>query len=300
MKKLLMIASAIILMGSSVSAQKLVKAGTLVEKNTSWYFGTENASNLVLDAIKAYNNIDAKAYLSCFDDDYVKANTDRVYKEFATFKAVNRKVNIVIPVRTDGWPNQTEVQIYDVLDREYKNGSKHKQQEHRVYIVSDSSKKISGIWSSIILDDKNEYGLPNGGKFFSKGDTSTITFSNRGEVELIENLAKDWNKMDGKALGKYFADTVSVTNNEGRKFKIANSDWANIFNDVESIEWKLGMINPGKITNTDPVSGIIVLSSYKEKKKDGTKKHVSTYHWFNYSLDKKITSISWMERPILP
>lgn len=295
-----MIASAIILMVSSVSAQKLVKAGTLVEKNTSWYFGTENASNLVLDAIKAYNNIDAKAYLSCFDDDYVKANTDRVYKEFATFKAVNRKVNIVIPVRTDGWPNQTEVQIYDVLDREYKNGSKHKQQEHRVYIVSDSSKKISGIWGSIILDDKNEYGLPNGGKFFSKGDTSTITFSNRGEVELIENLAKDWNKMDGKALGKYFADTVSVTNNEGRKFKVANSDWANIFNDVESIEWKLGMINPGKITNTDPVSGIIVLSSYKEKKKDGTKKHVSTYHWFNYGLDKKITSISWMERPILP
>ena len=300
MKKLLMIASAIILMVSSVSAQKLVKAGTLVEKNTSWYFGTENASNLVLDAIKAYNNIDAKAYLSCFDDAYVKANTDRVYKEFATFKAVNRKVNIVIPVRTDGWPNQTEVQIYDVLDREYKNGSKHKQQEHRVYIVSDSSKKISGIWSSIILDEKNEYGLPNGGKFFSKGDTSTITFSNRGEVELIENLAKDWNKMDGKALGKYFADTVSVTTFEGRKFKVANSDWVNMFNDVESIEWKLGMINPGKITNTDPVSGIIVLSSFKEKKKDGTKKHVSAFHWFMYGLDKKITSISWMERPIMP
>jgi hypothetical protein len=300
MKKLLMIASAIILMVSSVSAQKLVKAGTLVEKNTSWYFGTENASNLVLDAIKAYNNIDAKAYLSCFDDAYVKANTDRVYKEFATFKAVNRKVNIIIPVRTDGWPNQTEVQIYDVLDREYKNGSKHKQQEHRVYIVSDSSKKISGIWSSIILDDKNEYGLPNGGKFFSKGDTSTITFSNRGEVELIENLAKDWNKMDGKALGKYFADTVSVTTFEGRKFKVANSDWANMFNDLESVDWKLGMINPGKITNTDPVSGIIVLSSFKEKKKDGTKKHVSAFHWFMYGLDKKITSISWMERPIMP
>lgn len=300
MKKLLMIASAIILMVSSVSAQKLVKAGTLVEKNTSWYFGTENASNLVLDAIKAYNNIDAKAYLSCFDDAYVKANTDRVYKEFATFKAVNRKVNIIIPVRTDGWPNQTEVQIYDVLDREYKNGSKHKQQEHRVYIVSDSSKKISGIWSSIILDEKNEYGLPNGGKFFSKGDTSTITFSNRGEVELIENLAKDWNKMDGKALGKYFADTVSVTTFEGRKFKVANSDWANMFNDVESVDWKLGMINPGKITNTDPVSGIIVLSSFKEKKKDGTKKHVSAFHWFMYGLDKKITSISWMERPIMP
>ena len=187
MKKLLMIASAIILLTSSVHAQKLVKAGTLVEKNTPWYFGTENASNLVLNAIKAYNNMDAKAYLSCFDDNYVKNNSDRVYKEFATFKAVNRKVNIVIPVRTDGWPNQTEVQIYDDLDREYKNGSKHKQQEHRVYIVNDSSKKISMVWGSIILDEKNEYGLPNGGKYYSKNDTSTITFSNRGEVELIEN-----------------------------------------------------------------------------------------------------------------
>ena len=300
MKKLLMIASAIILLASSANAQKLVKAGTLVEKNTPWYFGTENASNLVLNAIKAYNNMDAKAYLSCFDDNYVKNNSDRVYKEFATFKAVNRKVNIVIPVRTDGWPNQTEVQIYDDLDREYKNGSKHKQQEHRVYVVNDSSKKISMVWGSIILDEKNEYGLPNGGKYYSKNDTSTITFSNRGEVELIENLVKDWNKMDGKAIGKYFADTVSITTNEGRKLKIANSQWANTFDDIESIEWKLTMVNPGKITNTDPVSGIVVLSNLKEKKKDGTKKHVGTFHWFMYGLDKKITSVSWMESPILP
>jgi len=202
MKKLLMIASAIILLASSASAQKLVKAGTLVEKNTPWYFANDNVSEIVLNAIKAYNNMDAKAYLSYFDDDYVKANTDRVYKEFASFKAVNRKVNIVIPVRTDGWPNQTEVQIYCDLDREYKNGSKHKQQEHRVYIVSDSSKKISGVWGSIILDNKNEYGLPNGGKVYMKNDTTTMTLTNRGEVETIESLVKDWNKMDGKAIGK--------------------------------------------------------------------------------------------------
>jgi len=300
MKKLLMIASAIILLASSVSAQKLVKAGTLVEKNTPWYFGTENASNLVLDAIKAYNNIDPKTYLSYFDDKYVSANKDRIYKEFATFKAVNRKVNIVIPVRTDGWPNQTEVQIYDDLDREYKNGSKHKQQEHRVYIVNDSSKKISMVWGSVILDEKNEYGLTTGGKYYSKTDTATISFSNRGEVELIENLVKDWNKMDGKAVAKYFEDTISVTNNEGHKSKMTKSQWANIFDNVESVEWKLNMVNPGKITNTDPVSGIIVLSTYKVKQKDGTGKNVRSYHWFMYGLNKKITSVSWMESPILP
>jgi len=300
MKKLLMIASAIILLASSANAQKLVKAGTLVEKNTPWYFGTENASDLVLNAIKAYNNIDAKAYLSCFDDNYVKNNSDRVYKEFASFKAVNRKVNIVIPVRTDGWPNQTEVQIYDDLDREYKNGSKHKQQEHRVYVVNDSSKKISMVWGSVILDEKNEYGLPNGGKVYMKNDTTTMTLTNRGEVETIESLVKDWNKMDGNALAKYFDDTVSITNNEGRKSKMINSQWANIFDNFESVEWKLGMIIPGKITNTDPESGIVVLSNFKEKRKDGTKKYVSAYHWFGYGVNKKITSVSWMESPILP
>ena len=300
MKKLLMIASAIILLASSATAQKLVKAGTLVEKNTPWYFANDNVSEIVLNAIKAYNNIDAKAYLSYFDADYVKANTDRVYKEFASFKTVNRKVNIVIPVRTEGWPNQTEVQIYCDLDREYKNGSKHKQQEHRVYIVNDSSKKISGVWGSLILDNKNEYGLPNGGKVFMKNDTTTMTLSNRGEVETIESLVKDWNKMDGKAIGKYFDDTVNITTNEGRKLKIANSQWANIFDDIQSIEWKLGMIIPGKITNTDPESGIIVLSSFKEKKKDGTAKHVSSYHWFMYGVNKKINGVSWMESPILP
>ena len=300
MKKLLMIASAIILLASSATAQKLVKAGTLVEKNTPWYFANDNVSEIVLNAIKAYNNMDAKAYLSYFDADYVKANTDRVYKEFASFKAVNRKVNIVIPVRTDGWEKQTEVQIYCDLDREYKNGSKHKQQEHRVYIVNDSSKKISGVWGSLILDNKNEYGLPNGGKVFMKNDTTTMTLSNRGEVETIESLVKDWNKMDGKAIGKYFDDTVNITTNEGRKLKIANSQWANIFDDIQSIEWKLGMIIPGKITNTDPESGIIVLSSFKEKRKDGTAKHVSSYHWFMYGVNKKINGVSWMESPILP
>ncbi len=300
MKKLLMIASAIILLASSATAQKLVKAGTLVEKNTPWYFANDNVSEIVLNAIKAYNNMDAKAYLSYFDADYVKANTDRVYKEFASFKTVNRKVNIVIPVRTEGWPNQTEVQIYCDLDREYKNGSKHKQQEHRVYIVNDSSKKISGVWGSLILDNKNEYGLPNGGKVFMKNDTTTMTLSNRGEVETIESLVKDWNKMDGKAIGKYFDDTVNITTNEGRKLKIANSQWANIFDDIQSIEWKLGMIIPGKITNTDPESGIIVLSSFKEKRKDGTAKHVSSYHWFMYGVNKKINGVSWMESPILP
>ena len=67
MKKLLMIASAIIVLVSSASAQKIVKAGTLYEKNTPWYFGTENASELVLNVIKAYNNLDTKTYLSYFD-----------------------------------------------------------------------------------------------------------------------------------------------------------------------------------------------------------------------------------------
>jgi len=81
---------------------------------------------------------------------------------------------------------------------------------------------------------------------------------------------------------------------------MTKSQWANIFDNVESVEWKLSMVNPGKITNTDPVSGIIVLSTYKVKQKDGKGKNVRSYHWFMYGLNKKITSVSWMESPILP
>jgi hypothetical protein len=289
-------------MASSAKAQKIVKAGNVTESNTAWYFANDKESEIVLNVIKAYNNLDAKTYLSYFDDKFVRENKDRVVKEFDMYKTVKREIVSILPMRNDGksWKGQTVVQIYSHLTKEWKNGSKHKQDEHRVYFVNDTTKKISGSWTGINLNQDNEFGLPNGGKFYSKNDTSTITFSNRGEVETIESLVKDWNKMDGKALGKYFADTVNITTNEGRKLKIANSQWANMFDDVASIEWKLGMINPGKITNTDPESGIIVLSTFKEKKKDGTTKYVNAYHWFMYNINKKITSISWMERPILP
>jgi len=305
MKKLLMIASAIILLTSSVHAQKLVKAGIWkdTEKGTTgvWSLGSDKVAEIVTNSVNAYNKLDLNLFLSYFADDYVAKNKKNLTKLFNEYKVVNKNVFSVLPLRsTLNNEKYTYVQLYSDRAREWKNGSKSKDNLHEFYLVNDTTNKIQAIYSFNSPDQNNEFGLPNGGKYYSKNDTSTITFSNRGEVELIENLMKDCNKMDGKALSKYFADTVSVTTHEGRKLKVANSQWANMFDDLESVEWKLTMVNPGKITNTDPVSGIIVLSNYKEKKKDGTKKHVSAFHWYMYGLDKKITSVSWMERPIMP
>jgi len=304
MKKLLMIASAIILLTSSVHAQKLVKAGIWkdTEKGTTgvWSLGSDKVAEIVTNSVNAYNKLDLNLFLSYFADDYVAKNKKNLTKLFNEYKVVNKNVFSVLPLRsTLNNEKYTYVQLYSDRAREWKNGSKSKDNLHEFYLVNDTTNKIQAIYSFNSPDQNNEFGLPNGGKYYSKNDTSTITFSNRGEVELIENLMKDCNKMDGKALSKYFADTVSVTTHEGRKLKVANSQWANMFDDLESVEWKLTMVNPGKITNTDPVSGIIVLSNYKEKKKDGTKKHVSAFHWYMYGLDK-ITSVSWMERPIMP
>ena len=305
MKKLLMIASAIILLASSANAQKIDKAGIWkdTEKGTTgvWSLGSDKVAEIVTNSVNAYNKLDLNLFLSYFADEYLAKNKKNLTKLFNEYKVANKNVFSVLPLRsTLNNEKYTYVQLYSNRSREWKNGSKSKENIHEFYVVNDTTNKIQDIYSFSSPDQNNEFGLPNGGKYYSKNDTSTITFSNRGEVELIENLVKDWNKMDGKAIGKYFADTVSVTTHEGRKLKVANSDWANMFNDLESVEWKLTMVNPGKITNTDPVSGIVVISNFKEKKKDGTKKHVSAFHWFMYGLDKKITSVSWMERPIMP
>jgi len=305
MKKILMIASAIILLASSAHAQKIDKAGIWkdTEKGTTgvWSLGSDKVAEIVTNSVNAYNKLDLNLFLSYFADEYLAKNKKNLTKLFNEYKVANKNVFSVLPLRsTLNNEKYTYVQLYSNRSREWKNGSKSKENIHEFYVVNDTTNKIQDIYSFSSPDQNNEFGLPNGGKYYSKTDTSTITFSNRGEVELIENLMKDCNKMDGKALSKYFADTVSVITHEGRKLKVANSQWANMFDDLESVEWKLTMVNPGKITNTDPVSGIVVLSNYKEKKKDGTKKHVSAFHWYMYGLDKKITSVSWMERPIMP
>ena len=305
MKKHLIIATAIILLTSSVNAQEVLKAGIWkdTDKGTSgvWSLGSDKVAEVVTNSVNAYNKLDLNLYLSYFTDEYVAKNKKNLTKLFNEYKAVNKSVFGVLPLRsTLNDQKFTYVQLYSDRSREWKNGSKSKESIHDFYLVNDTTNKIQAIYSFTSPDLTNEFGLPNGGKYYSKKDTSTITFSNRGEVDLIESLVKDWNKMDGKAVAKYFEDTINVTNNEGRKSKITKSQWANIFDNVESVDWKLTMIMPGKITNTDPVSGIIVLSNYKEKKKDGTSKYVSSYHWFMYGLNKKITSVTWMESPILP
>jgi ketosteroid isomerase-like protein len=305
MKKLLMSAFAFIVFASSASAQKNEKAGLWkdTEKGTTgvWSLGSDKVAETVSKAVEAYNNLDLNKYLTYFTDDYVNRNKTGLTKLFNEYKSVNKNVFAILPLRsTLNNEKFTYVQLYSERAREWKNGSKSKENIHEFYIVNDTTNKIQAIYSFNSPDQNNEFGLPNGGKVFSKTDTTTMTLTNRGEVEIIENLARDWNKKDGKAIAKYFDDTVSITNNEGRKFKFSNSQWATIFDDVESVEWKLGMIFPSKITNSDPVSGIIVLSNYKEKKKDGTSQNVRSYHWFGYGINKKITSINWMSSPILP
>jgi len=305
MKKLLMIAFAIIILVSSASAQKIDKAGMWkdTEKGTTgvWSLGSDKVSETVSNAVNAYNNLNLNKYLSYFTDDYVNNNKKGLTKLFNEYKVVKKNAFAILPLRsTLNNEKFTYVQVYSERVREWKNGSRSKDNIHEFYLVNDTTNKIQAIYSFNSPDQNNEFGLPNGGKVFSKTDTTTMTLTNRGEVETIENLAKDWNKMDGKAVAKYFDDTVSITTNEGRKLKLSNSQWANIFDDVESVEWKLGMIFPSKITNSDPESGIIVLSNYKEKKKDGTSQNVRSYHWFGYGVNKKIKSISWMSSPILP
>jgi len=58
------------------------------------------------------------------------------------------------------------------------------------------------------------------------------------------------------------------------------------------VDWKLGLIIPFKLTNTDPASGIMVYSTEKRVFKDGTVRDKDLVELFGFNLAGKIDSIT--------
>ena len=103
-----------------------------------------------------------------------------------------------------------------------------------------------------------------------KDSTATFTFSNRGEVETLEKMAVAFNKMDGEAYSKFFADSLKYYHSNGKFEKISNKNWIKYFDNTKSVNLKINGILPFKISDTDPISGIMVSTTVKWEMKDGT------------------------------
>jgi len=97
-----------------------------------------------------------------------------------------------------------------------------------------------------------------------------VQFSNRGEIEAIENFAKAYNAMDVKGVQALMADAIKIEGFDGTVINLTKDMVPAMFADFKSLNWEPYFILPFKVTNTDPASGIMVYSNETRVSKDGT------------------------------
>jgi hypothetical protein len=303
MKKTMLLA--LVLLTSAANFAQTNKAGKIFisDKKTdigkAYTLGSDNAVKSVLDGIKAYNALDLNKYITFGTKEFYNAKSIAFQKKwFDSLSKVEEKPMLVFPLRIEG-SNEDIVFMIAEENREFKNGSKEK-----LFVVEvnklNQDGKLTGFYQFQSIPKTNEFGKTTGGRVYdSNGDTSTLSFTNRGEIELVEKFKAAYNKKDGKACIEFFADSVTIWGDKGGVNRVSKNFWLNYFDDIESTDWKIGSILPTKITDTDPVSGITIRSRSKTVLKDGSVKETSDIIIFQYDLNGKIGSASFWSKPIL-
>ena len=286
---LFLIAFSTVAIGQNVaSAGKIFQEGK--DKGKTYILGSDKAMNVVLESMKAYNSNDAKKDLSFYSDKMIKETGDFSNNWHKSMKSLNQQPFAMFPLKIKG-SNEDLVFSISQEDREWKNGSKQKLYLFEIFTINKAG-KISDFLQFQNVPKTNEFGLSEGGKFFMKDSTATFTFSNRGEVETIEKMAAAFNKMDGEAYSKFFADSLKYYHSNGKFEKISNKSWIKYFDNTKSVNLKINGILPFKISDTDPVSGIMVSANIKWEMKDGTIGNRDQSLQYSYNLDGKITSVN--------
>jgi ketosteroid isomerase-like protein len=294
---LFLIAFSTVAIGQNVaSAGKIFQEGK--DKGKTYILGSDKAMNVVLESMKAYNSNDAKKDLSFYSDKMIKETGDFSNNWHKSMKSLNQQPFAMFPLKIKG-SNEDLVFSISQEDREWKNGSKQKLYLFEIFTINKAG-KISDFLQFQNVPKTNEFGLSEGGKFFMKDSTATFTFSNRGEVETIEKMAAAFNKMDGEAYSKFFADSLKYYHSNGKFEKISNKIWIKYFDNTKSVNLKIKGILPFKISDTDPVSGIMVSANIKWEMKDGTIGNRDQSLQYSYNLDGKITSVNSFGKDVKP
>ena len=294
---LFLIAFSTVAIGQNVaSAGKIFQEGK--DKGKTYILGSDKAMNVVLESMKAYNSNDAKKDLSFYSDKMIKETGDFSNNWHKSMKSLNQQPFAMFPLKIKG-SNEDLVFSISQEDREWKNGSKQKLYLFEIFTINKAG-KISDFLQFQNVPKTNEFGLSEGGKFFMKDSTATFTFSNRGEVETIEKMAAAFNKMDGEAYSKFFADSLKYYHSNGKFEKISNKSWIKYFDNTKSVNLKINGILPFKISDTDPVSGIMVSANIKWEMKDGTTGNRDQFLQYSYGLDGKITSVNSFGKDVKP
>jgi hypothetical protein len=302
MKKIILL---LFLSSISINAQKIKSAGIWMGEgkfqNQPMLFGEDSAMKTVLKAIEAYNSGDVDLELSFYTDEYIKKNGEFLKEWHEKTSKLNMKPWVIFPIKIKG-DNRTQVLSWSVEEREWKNGSKQKQNLMEIFVIDDDSGKINNFvqWRRDYPD--NEFGLSSGGKYLGKKDNANtgrkIVFSNRGETEKMEALINAYNKKDFEACKKFFIDGATLYGADGSKTSFTHQMWNTYFENYESINWKPYSIVPLKIADTDPTSRLEVYGIEKRMMKNGDVWEKELIEHFYFNTDGLIEQVVQFERTI--
>ncbi len=271
------------------------------ENNGKKYvLGNDDAVTAVLNIAKHYSAKDVDEMFKHYSKEFTEKNYDNNKRWLDSMESISMKPYAIIPVKIEG-SDKTQVLTWSVEERNWKNGSKQKQNLMEIFTV-DTDNKIDGFAQWRANYPTNEFGLAVGGKFFGKTDNQYtgrgLVFSNRGEVEAIEKLVESYNKMDVEGCKIPFADEVNIEYEDGRKALFTPSMWEGYFKDYKSVSWKPYSIVPLKIYDTDPASGVIVTSREKRVMRDDSVWDRELVEFFYFNLDGKIDNMTQFSRKI--
>jgi len=301
MKKFILL-GAFIASTISLSAQTAGKIFSGPNAGKVYQLGSEKSSQVVLDAVKAYNSNSSAAEMALWTEEMQKMGGDFNRKWHSSMKSLNDVPISILPIKVQGSTDEI-VMLQSIEDRVANDGSKQKMNLFELFTVNKAG-KISDFQQYSTIPSTNEFGKTSGGKMITanpadENNGRSFQFSNRGEIAAIEKWVKAYNAMDAAGVYEVVADEIKTVDFEGKKAVLKKSDWPTYFAMFKSLEWKPDMILPFKITNTDPVSGILVSSTEKRVLKDGTVWEKKMIEFFTFNLEGKISKAEQFARPIV-
>ena len=267
--------------------------GILVEDGSSYIFGDDKMSSNLISLAEAYSDRDTEKLFTFYSDSFLTdRRKERSKKYLGSLDSLSMVPYKIIPLISEDGKNR-EVIAWSKEERIYKNGSYEKFDLMEIFGLDETGKvNLFKQWKAI---DTVNFGMPYGGKFFGVGENEyagrPLVFSNRGEVEIIEDLAVAYNAMDAESFSEYFAEEVEFKSYDGKTYNYKKSELSQAFKPYKSIDWKLISIVPLKIFNTDAASGAMVLSTESGVFKNGKKWNKELMELIYFDLEGKISAM---------
>ena len=267
--------------------------GMLVKDGSSYKFGNDGMSSDLISLAEAYSARDPEKLFTFYSDSFLTEKRKEWSKNYlGSLDSLSMVPYKLVPLISENGKHR-EVIAWSKEERIYKNGSYEKLDLMEVFGLDESGKVNSfKQWKAI---DSVNFGMPYGGKFIGVGENEysgrPLVFSNRGEVEIIEELAVAYNAMDVESFLEYFADEVEFKSYDGKTYNYKKSELSQAFKPFKSIDWKLISIVPLKIFNTDAASGAMVLSTESRVFKNGKKWKKELMELIYFDLEGKISAM---------